>query len=136
MRGLFLTLLLSCCVSAPAGKAPMMGTEATGENIPSPDFNRVDYDHPDRYLAIEPTLGSAENIRKIASGLPGNTPKEKLTAIRQWMTTNLRDTGNPVRQWRTFDEIVKDGSTNSSSSEAALVFGALARAAGIPVVWV
>src|SRR5215471_5646533 len=136
MRRLFLTLLLSSCASAPAGKPPMKATEATGENIPAPDFNRVDYDHPDRYLAIEPTLGSAANIRKIASGLPGKTPKEKLTSIRQWMTTNLRDTGNPRRQWRTFDEIVNDGSTNSSSSEAALVYGALARAAGIPVVWV
>ena len=119
-----LSVLICLCASAGA------------ESIPRPDFNRIDYAHPERYLAIEPSLGAPDLIRETASSVSGKSSEGKLVAIHRWIAAHLRDTHDLPYEWRTFDKIIEDGTTNGNCADTALVFGALARAVGIPTVWV
>jgi hypothetical protein len=109
---------------------------AAAEPIPKPDFDRVDYAHPERYLAIEPALGSRERATKIADAIGGRSSLEKLRGIHRWIVGHLGNEKEKPYRWRTLDQIVADGTTNGNCADTAVVFGVLARAIGIPTVWV
>jgi hypothetical protein len=103
--------------------------------LPQPSFDRIDYAHPDKYLALPKTLGDAGRIRKAAATLPGKTPEEKLVSISRWVEKNLRYDPQCSYEWRDFDGVVDLGKYGGCADHA-VVFGALARACGIPCVWV
>jgi transglutaminase-like putative cysteine protease len=105
------------------------------EDVPSCDFNRIDHGHPRSYLDLPPSIGSADRIRKIAAALPGKTPEDKLVAISRWMENHLRYDAQCAYAWRDFDSVVDDG-RYGGCADHAVVYGALARACGIPCVWV
>jgi Transglutaminase-like superfamily len=100
-----------------------------------PDFNRVDYSHPERYLDLPPTLVKPGAITLLVAPWIG-TDEVKLRYIHRWMTGHLRDKHELPYRWRTVDQIIADQTTNANCADNALVFGALARAAHIPAVWV
>lgn len=104
--------------------------------VPPPIFDRIDYKSPAKYLVLEPTLGRAESLRAVAAQLDGVTAEDKLRAVSSWMGAHLQTrTEAPYDHWRDFDEILKSGYL-ISCADTAVVFGALARAAGVPAVWV
>jgi hypothetical protein len=108
---------------------------AAGEEVPAPVFDRIDYAKPQQYLALDPSIGNVDRIRKVASGLKGKTPEETLTAISRWMEGHLRYDPKWAYDWRDFDRIVDNGKYGGCADHA-VVFGALTRACGIPCVWV
>jgi hypothetical protein len=117
----------------------LLGAALTGRGqdipLPQPAFDRIDYVKPEKYLALPPSLGNANRIRKVAANLTGKTPEEKLVAVSRWIEKNLRYDAKCAYEWRDFDGILDLGKYGGCADHA-VVFGALARACGIPCVWV
>ncbi len=129
MRRAVIKVILGAVLSVSvlgAAKAP---------DLPKPRFDRVDYAHPGKYLDLPPKLGSAAAIRKAAADIKAATPRGKLGAIGAWITARLRNDPKMGYEYRDFDRILADG-TFGGCQDHAEVFGALARACGIPAVWV
>ncbi len=123
--GIGAALTLSAALFAPAAE----------EAVPKPDFNRIDYAHPQNYLDLPATIGSREKILAIASTLKRKTPEDKLLAVGRWLEKNLRYDDKCAYAWRNFDAILEEGKYGGCADHA-VVFGALTRACGIPCVWV
>lgn len=116
--------------------AALAGRDAIGgDEIPEPRLDRVDYAHPDRYLALPPSLGTKAAIEKIAGEVRGATPRDKLAGIGAWIDAHLKYDASTFDRWRDVDKLVADG-TFGGCADHAEIFGALARACGIPTVWV
>ena len=111
-----------------------VGKDAHGE-IPVPSCDRIDYSRPDAYLSLSEHLGDEDHIRKIAATISGTGPEEKLVSIHQWMDDHLEYRSDTPYEWRNFDRLVQDGNYGGCA-DYSVVFGALARACGIPTVWV
>jgi transglutaminase-like putative cysteine protease len=130
-------LLLAACGVPPTMGAPVVEPSAavapTGGSMP--DFDRIDYQHPERYLELYREVGDAGSIRALAAQIGGTTPRERLVAIRDWMEANLESDRALDDEWRSFEQIVASGKFGSCADHA-VVFGSLARASGIPTVWV
>jgi hypothetical protein len=132
-----IALLLRAC---SLGAVLLLATALPGSGqdsaaLPKPSFDGIDYPHPVKYLALPSSLGKAERIRKVALALGGKTPEEKLRAIARWIETNLSYDAKCAYEWRDFDGVLDLGKYGGCADHA-LVFGALARACGIPCVWV
>ena len=108
---------------------------AQASDVPAPMFDRIDYAHPEKYLDLPVTLGRKETIRKAAAEIRGETPRKRLAAIGTWIDANLKYDDRAAYAWRDFDRILADR-TYGGCADHAEVFGALARACGIPTVWV
>lgn len=106
-----------------------------GDDIPEPRLDRVDYAHPEKYLDVPKTLGAKATIEKIAGEIQGATKREKLTAIGTWMDAHLKYDATSFDHWRDVDKLLADG-TFGGCADHAEFFGAVARACGIPTVWV
>jgi hypothetical protein len=103
--------------------------------VPEPRFDRIDYDRPQDYLALHESLGDAEHIRSIAGPQKAKDPERTLIAIGRWMASNLTCDDRAAYAWRDFDRVV-GSKVYGGCADHALVFGALARACGIPTAWV
>ncbi len=114
--------------------APARG-DGPGEPIPEPAFDRVDYAKPGDYLGLDASFGDPERIRAIAAPLTASRPERSLAAIGRWISANLRYDDKAAYAWRDCGAIV-DSKAYGGCADHALLFGALARAAGIPTVWV
>jgi hypothetical protein len=101
----------------------------------TPSVDRIEYAHPEKYVALLPSLGSAATIQKTASEIHGTTDEDKLRAIGMWMRARFKFDEHEPNVWRDFDERLKVG-VLASCADNALFFGTLARALGIPTVWV
>lgn len=122
-----LVLLLAVAV-VPAARA--------GDEAPPPArFDRVDYANPRTHLGLSPHVGDEGKIRALASQLAVDRPARTLGRIHQWLHRNLRYDEQAAYQWRSLDEMLKDRTYGGCADHAA-VFGTLARAAGIPTIWV
>lgn len=108
---------------------------APSSPIPTPTVDGIDYDSPESYLALPDTLGSQKRIEQIAQEIPGDTFEAKLDGIAQWIGTHLEVDPDAAYHWADVDRIVNDG-RYGGCADHALVYGALARALGIPTVWV
>ncbi len=108
---------------------------AGADDVPPCAFDRIDYARPQSYLDLPASIGNAEHIRKIAATLSGKTPEDKLVAIGRWIDSHLRYDAQCAYAWRDFDGVVDEGKYGGCADHA-VVFGALARASGIPCVWV
>jgi len=108
---------------------------AGADDIPAPKFDRVDYAHPEKYIDIPAKLGDAATVRKVAAEIKATTPRSKLGAIGAWISSHIKNDDRAGYEFRDFDRILKDG-TYGGCQDHAEVFGAVARACGIPTVWV
>jgi len=100
-----------------------------------PSFDRIDYGKPAPYLELHKSFGDAARIRKVAEPLKEKTTEQTLRAIGRWIDQNLKCDEKKKYEWRNVEEVIGDG-TYIGCADHALVFGALARACGIPAVWV
>jgi hypothetical protein len=129
MRRNLLAALLS-------GAAALAATAArAADDVPEPRLDRVDYAHPEKYLGLPETLGAKEAIAKIAAGIRGATPRERLAGIGEWIDAHLAYDAKAFDRWRDVPKIAADG-TYGGCADHAEVFGTLSRACGIPTVWV
>jgi hypothetical protein len=101
----------------------------------APSTERIDYAHPQRYLAQPPAVGSPQAVRAVAAQIRGATDEARLRAISRFIATRLRVRAETPNTWRTLEQILADG-TLASCADTAVVFGTLARALGVPTVWV
>ena len=106
-----------------------------GSQIPATSCDRINYSEPKAYLSLDEHFGNKEHIAAVAGGLGGKTPEEKLVAIYQWVHSHLTYKADAPYEWRNFDRLVNDGNYGGCADHS-VVFGALARACGIPTVWV
>ena len=132
--------MLSACAKAGGsarGATPAIRT--TAARSATATFDRIDYAHPERYLELKASLGDRGAIERIAASLQGDSDEEKLRAIYTWMSENVRYNKDDARDgryhWRNFDQLVSD-KTHGGCADQSILFGALARAKGIPAVWV
>jgi len=109
--------------------------DANAEAPPAPNFDRVRHADPQAQLALSPKVGDAAKIRSLASQLKADTPETTLASISQWMHRNLKYDERAAYAWRTMDEMLA-ARTYGGCADHAAVFGTLARAAGIPTIWV
>jgi len=106
-----------------------------GDDIPEPRLDRVDYAHPEKYLGLPATLGTKAGIEKIAGEVRGATPRDKLAGIGAWIDAHVKYDATTFDRWRDVDKLVADKTFGGCADHAEL-FGAIARACGIPTVWV
>jgi len=111
------------------------GKSRTNDEIPVPSCDRIDYSRPDAYLPLSAHMGSKDRILEIAATLSGTTPEDKLISISDWIHSNLAYKADVPYEWRNFDRLLRDGN-DGGCADYSVVFGTLARACGIPTVWV
>jgi hypothetical protein len=126
MRIAALALLL---VAAAAGGA------SAGDEIPEPRLDRIDYAHPEKYVELTASLGKKATLEKIAGEIKADTPRAKLGAIGAWIDAHLKYDAKTFDRWRDVDKLLADG-TYGGCADHAEMFGAVARACGVPTVWV
>ena len=105
------------------------------EEIPEPRVDRIDYAHPEKYVALPKSLGKRETIEKIAGEIQGASPREKLGAIGPWIDAHMRYDATTFARWRDVDALLAQGTYGGCADHAEL-YGGVARACGIPTVWV
>ena len=131
MRTTFALLVVTFAVAAALGGC----SAATDEKIPTPSCDRIDYSHPDAYLPLGANFGSKDHIMAVAAAIGGKTPEEKLISIYRWVHSHLTYKEDSPYEWRDFDRLVRDGNYGGCA-DFSVAFGSLARACGIPTVWV
>ncbi|NUN52124.1 MAG: transglutaminase family protein [Planctomycetaceae bacterium] len=108
---------------------------AEAGEIPTPKFDRVDYAHPEKYLDLPTKIGKKETLEGIVEKVKAKSPRETLAAIGTWISSNLKNDGKLGYEFRTVDRILADGAFGGCQDHSE-IFGYLARACGIPTVWV
>ena len=103
--------------------------------VPEPSVDRIDYAQPQEYLLLNESLGSKDRIRELAATLTRSTPEDTMVAIGRWIQANLRYDRKVDSTWRNFDTAMET-KVLGSCADHAIVFAALARACGIPTVFV
>ncbi len=103
--------------------------------VPAADFNRIDHSNPQLYLTLYPSMGTSTTIEELAAQVDQSDPLETLTAIERWSKSNLEYDSSYAYEWHNVDEMIETGKYGSCADNA-LIFGTLARACGIPTVWV
>jgi hypothetical protein len=103
--------------------------------VPGPSVDRIDYARPQDYRTLSPSFGDTKQIQGVAATLKADTPERTLAAIGGWIQTNLRYDDRAAYAWRNFDTVL-DTRVLGGCADQALVFAALARACGIPAVFV
>jgi hypothetical protein len=108
-------------VRAPAGRKP-----AT-----------IDHEDPGPYARIPKSAGDADVIRGIAADLKAETPERTLRRIHGFIADGVPDVPDPgwSPDHRNFDSLVT-GFDHHGCASHGLLFANLARACGIPVVYI
>lgn len=130
-KSVLLFLFFVSCIQAAETEKP----DNEAENIPTPAFDRIDYSNPQAYLFLNDKMGSRDRIMKAAAEIKGSTPEEKLVSIHDWIESHVSYKADYFNEWRTFDQMCDD-KTQGGCAQYSVLFGSLARACGIPTVWV
>ncbi len=92
-------------------------------------------------LGDSPQVKITDEIKRIASGLKGQSGRETAMNIIKWIKENLKlkkasELPNPALLFRrrTADQIIRDGFV-TGCADATIVFLALCRALGIPAIY-
>lgn len=117
-------VLAAACSTAPAPKGPRR-----------PSVEGIDYRAPSKYLAIDPAFATKGELSAIVAKLKRPTQEATLGAIHGWIDRRLRLDPKAAYGWRPLARMLADG-TYGGCADQAVLFGALAQAAGIPTVWV
>jgi hypothetical protein len=128
-----LLLILSYAAFIQAAETAAPGK--VRDDAPMPSFERIDYSKPQDYLFLNDNMGSRERIMKAAAQIEGETPEKKLVSIHNWLESNVSYKADYFSEWRTFDQMLDD-KTQGGCAHYSVLFGSLARACGIPTVWV
>ena len=107
----------------------------TPDAIPAPSFTRIDYAHPDKYLVLLPSFGDPEHIRRLAAPLRAGSAEQTLNNIGRWIDRTLKYDAQAAYEYRDVDAACRLG-VYGGCADHAIVFNALARACGIPAVFV
>ncbi len=114
----------------------LLAPPVSGEEPPQPNPERISYAAPNRYLALPASLGEAQALKDLARQLKRPQSGATLRAIWTWIQRNLPlHKPEEASVWRSVSTMIA-ASQRSGEGEAAVAFGALLRAAGIPAVWV
>jgi hypothetical protein len=100
-----------------------------------PSFDRIDHGKPEKYLDPPATLGKEARLREIAAPLKKKTAEQTVRAIGEWIGSKLKYDPKVAYAWRNVEKVIDDAKYGGCADHA-LVFGALARACGIPTAWV
>jgi hypothetical protein len=130
MRTTVILLLIALTVAGTG-----FGPAQANKEVPVPSCEGIDYSHPDAYLPLSAQIGNKDHILEIAATINGKTPEEKLVSIYHWIHSNLVYKADAPYEWRDFDTLVRHGNYGGCA-DFSVVFGTLARACGIPTVWV
>jgi hypothetical protein len=108
----------------------------TTEVAMAPAFGQIDYAHPEKYVAPNAGAGNPARLATIVGQLGGQSDDDKLLSISRWLHDHVRQHDDGTRyHWRSTDDLLDEG-TVSGCADFALLYGSLARAAGIATVWV
>jgi hypothetical protein len=105
------------------------------DEIPEPSLTRIDYSQPQNYVVLNESLGDKQRIQELAVKLKADSPEQTLVAIGRWIKANLKYDDQAAYVWRNFDTAL-DTRICGSCADHALVFASLARACGIPTIFV
>lgn len=122
-------------VAILGGAVLLLWLPAAARDVPTPRVDRVDYANPDAQRTVPPGAGAGKRATGIAAQLKGATETETLGNIARWLGRNLRRDPAAAKAWRPVEEILANG-TRGTAADLVMVFGVLARGAGIPAVWV
>ena len=103
-------------------------------DIRKPSLDEIDYAHPEKYLALAPPLADPRPLAALASPLKGESDRKSVERIARWFDGTIR-IGEEARLNRNAQEIASDRFV-TGCAEHSILFGSLARAVGIPTVWV
>jgi hypothetical protein len=129
----YLLPLLLCATFIQAAEPETPGKG--GDEVPMPSFDRIDYSNPKAYLFLNDKMGSRDLIMLAAKTIEGSTPEKTLLAIHNWIESRFSYKADYFSEWRTFDQMLVDGQ-QGGCAQYSVLFGSLARACGIPTVWV
>ncbi len=124
----YLSLLLAAAIPTIA---------SAGITAPEdPSVDHIDYDAPEKYLAIKDTLGTDSRISSLAADLR-NDGSDLVTIqnVLDWMDQNLEYKGDAAYAWRNFDTVL-DEQCYGGCADQGIFCGVLLKAAGIPTIWV
>lgn len=124
---LSLALLLVAAPAARSEEGP----------VPAPRLDRIDYRSPKALAELGTEVGVGQRSKGIVRQLAQDKadPTKTLTRIARWVDRNLKLDTVMSDRWRGVDQILQDG-TLGGAADQAVVIGAFARTAGIPVSWV
>lgn len=119
----------------------VLGVSALGQDVvPAPEGRvpeTIEYGKPKRYARIAKSAGDEAHIRKLAAPLKADRAEQTLRRIGAFVSDEVPHV--PVDEWRAepqdFDALVR-GFDHRGCASHALVFANLARACGIPAVYV
>jgi hypothetical protein len=100
----------------------------------APDLKRGRLDDIASHMALVPAFGEPDTLKSLAAQMKRDTTGATLRTIWSWLQRNLKPKRTEAPTYRTVEAILASG-YRTGTSEQVLVFGALARAAGIPTVW-
>ena len=119
----------------PAPTAAPVPPPTTSAESPVPSFTRINYAEPDRYLVLHPSFGDPDKIRQLAAPLRADSAEKTFDRIGRWITKTLKYDANAAYEYRDVDAACK-AKVYGGCADHAIVFTALARACGIPAVFV
>lgn len=104
--------------------------------IHTPQFDAIDYSKPAAYSGVDPAFTGDGSVERLAEILRAESAEETLGVVWRWIRDHLKvDEHQGDYRWRNASEILDRG-RYFGCAEHALVYGSLARACGIPTVWV
>jgi hypothetical protein len=117
------------------------GGPAAAKEGPKPPAGRtpevIDYGSPAKYAKLPKSAGDAAHIRKLAAKLKDENAVETFRNLHVFIRSHVPHV--PERGWRAdhwdFDRLIHGFDHNGCASHG-LLFGSLARACGIPVVFI
>jgi hypothetical protein len=128
--------LAGCGGGGAEVRAPVAPASAPPAATDGPRFDRIDYAHPERYVAIQPSFGARATIEAAAAEVETTPDAEKqLIAIGRYLGRRLKYREHDAYAWRDVPTMLNDG-TFGGCADHAVAFAALAREKKIPAVFV
>src|SRR5688500_14115575 len=98
-------------------------------------IDSIDYSDPTQYLFLDPSFAGVSLAPLVNQFLAG-TKEGSLAKIWRWLANDFKVCNDRAEYgWRSATEIIQRR-TYIGCADHALVYGCLARACGIPTVWV
>jgi hypothetical protein len=103
---------------------------------PAPQFASIDYERPGDYLFLATSFVGSRSLDALAHQLGRPTDDATLGAIWLWIRDNLKEVNDSQDYKRRTLTDIRSRGRYIGCADHALIYGSLARACGIPVVWV
>jgi len=121
--------VIAGCGAGNAGSPPRPWTNTSA-------YDAVDYAHPERHLALVPSLGDRAAIERAAEEVrAGAGGRDALVAATSWFDAHVHNDLRHPYVWRPFEQVIADGYW-MWCADRAVALGTLLRAVGVPTIWV